>query len=103
MVVPAAGVRAGRRGGEPAGRLDQQCVNEGLRVVPAELTLRDVVLLGEEPGGAAGGAVPLEPAQRLKSVPLRVRGHRHEEATEGEGALRLAERTRTVLEPVDVA
>ena len=74
-----------------AGALEEQGVYEGLRQVASQLTLCDVVLLGEEAWWAAGGAVALEPARGLDVAALLAVGERHDEAAEQESAFCLAE------------
>ena len=71
-VVNAAGRRC-RGHAEPDGRLQQQGVDERLGQVAAQLALLDVVLLGVDPGGTAGGPVAFEPAGRADRV-ARLRG-----------------------------
>src|SRR3954468_17613587 len=83
--------------------LEQQGVDEGLGEVAAELALADVELLGEQAGGAAGGAVALEPGEGEGHIALLSVGEREPEATEEEGALGLAERQLFGLEAVAVA
>jgi hypothetical protein len=79
-------------------------VHEGLGQVSAQLTLDDVVLLGEETRGTEGAAVALEPAQRGGDVALLQGGEREMEAGEHERALRVVQRRPGLLaETVDVA
>jgi len=83
--------------------LEHQGVHEGLRQVPAQLTLADVVLLAVQPRRAAGGPVAFEPAGRLHLAALLVQGQGHGEAAEQERALGPAERPGLVPEAVQVA
>ena len=101
VVVTACPGAAGL--GEPLGRLEEQGVHERLRGVAAQLPLVDVVLLGEQAGRPAGGPVALEPAHRLDLRALLVRGQRHQEAAEQEGALGVGEGSLVRAEPVHVA
>lgn len=72
-------------------------MHKGLRKVPAQLALLDVVLLGEQAGRAAAGTGTLEPAVRPRLVTLLVQGQAGGEAAQQERALALAE--REIAEP----
>jgi hypothetical protein len=70
--------------------LQQVGVHECLREVPPQLALGDVELLREEAGGAAGGAVALEPAGGIEHIALLQVGEGEDEAAKQEGAFGLA-------------
>ena len=72
-------VRArGRRCGEDCGGFEHQGVHEGLGKIAAQLSLSDVVLLGEQTGWTAGRTVSLEPADCRGGGALPMGGERHE-------------------------
>ena len=91
------------RSGEPDGGFEHQRVDEGLRQVAPELSLVDVVLLGEERRGAAGSPVALEVADRGELVALLVAGEGGEKSAQQESSFGLGKRTGLLAEPVDVA
>src|SRR4051812_21486084 len=72
--------------------LERERVHEGLRQVPAQLTLAHVELLAQQPGRPAGRAGALEPAQRVLAPTLLAQREREQEAAQQERSLGLAER-----------
>ena len=81
------------RSSQTGGALEQECVDECLGQVAAELALDDVELLGQQPGWSAGGAGSFEPVRAAPTwSPCVVAGEHHPEAAEQERAFGVAER-----------
>ena len=87
---------------ETCGALEHPGVHEGLWQVAAQLSLDDVVLLGEQAGRATRGAVAFEPSERLDGMVLLQFGQAHHEAAQQERTFGLMEGAFIVAEPVGV-